>query len=517
MPRRTNSPRSTAASTTRPRPTSAFPCHRNPSRGRRADITSRRSGQFREFLNGPIYWHPNAGAHPVVNHFFAAWQRNGWEAGPLGYPTTDEIVNPDGLGRRQEFQNTAAIYWRLNEAYAIRGAIRDKWNTVNAEQPGSLLGYPTSDEIVLPDGQGRMNRFERGVLYWHPTHQAHPVSGAILDQWSLAGYERSRFGYPTGDPANQGTVAAEQQFQNDKIYAPNMSVPLGASGVNLTLGVPTAAALSAGPVPDGVILSGQDFSLTFQRNSLGNINVDYFRTTAQAPAQFKMIAGLPAGYSINIANNSAEVRSSNGTVIGRVTFPLTFGGNGLEVSTNTNVSGNELTVDLGTSSSYPHRSFLRATNVPYPAPEAYENLSDEERQVCRDDLPECYNTRNSGDDAKSVSYREYPNYKTIGEQDNRVDAVRHCAWLAYMTQRADADFASRMGNAHERAYYNEPLASAMDEYNNQTGIAVGLREEGSDTGIEITCRQYGRNARQVNTVPEVGENVNKNDLVFIHE
>ncbi|MFI8977478.1 LGFP repeat-containing protein [Nocardia asteroides] len=77
------------------------------------------------FTNGPIYWAPWAGAHPVVNHFFAAWQRQGWEGGVLGYPTTDEIVNPDGVGRRQEFDG-GAIYWRLNEAYAIGGAIRDK-------------------------------------------------------------------------------------------------------------------------------------------------------------------------------------------------------------------------------------------------------------------------------------------------------------------------------------------------------------------------------------------------------
>ena len=176
-------------------------------------------GRRQTFQNGPIYWSAASGAHPVVNHFFAAWQRNGWEAGPLGYPTTDEIVNPDNFGRRQEFQNTAAIYWNANEAYAVRGAIRDKWNTVNAERPGSLLGYPISDEIVVAGG-GRMNRFERGVLYWHPTFGAHPVTGAILDQWTAAGYEQSSFGYPTADQADVSGVALEQQFQNGKLYSP---------------------------------------------------------------------------------------------------------------------------------------------------------------------------------------------------------------------------------------------------------------------------------------------------------
>ena len=473
-------------------------------------------GKRTVFQNGPIYWSPQGGAHPVVNHFFACWQRNGWEAGPLGYPTSDEIVNPDQfapIGRRQYFQG-GTIYWKLNEAYYVTGAIRDKWGENGWEQ--GRLGYPTSDEIKLPDGQGRMNRFDNGVIYWSPSTGAHPVYGSILDQWARAGYERSRFGYPTGDP-NEGPLATEQQFQGDKIYAPGMSIPISATGENLTLGVPTAAVLGAGSVPNGVMLNGEGYSLTFQRSSLGDISVDYLRTTAQAPAQFKLIVGMPAGYSMVLANNCVEVRTSSGIVVGRIVLPLTFGGNGAEVSTNTSFAGNELTVNLGTSSSYPHRSFLHAANVPYPAPEAYENLSKEERLVCRTNLRECWNTRFAGDDAVSVSRREYPNWETIGEQDNRVDAVRHCAWLGYMTQRADADFATRMGNAHEWAYANEPLASAMDKYNNQTGIAVGLREEGSATGVEVVSREYGRAARQVNAVSEVGENVNENDLVFIHE
>ncbi|MDV6271305.1 LGFP repeat-containing protein [Rhodococcus globerulus] len=73
-----------------------------------------------------------------------------------------------------------AIYVSIPNAIgsAVGGAIRDKWNTVGAETQGSLLGYPVSDEIVLPDGHGRMNRFERGVIYWHPTFGAHPCDSA---------------------------------------------------------------------------------------------------------------------------------------------------------------------------------------------------------------------------------------------------------------------------------------------------------------------------------------------------
>ncbi|WP_052280503.1 YiiX/YebB-like N1pC/P60 family cysteine hydrolase [Nocardia vulneris] len=175
-------------------------------------------GKRSTFQNGPIYWSPAGGAHPVVNHFFAAWQRNGWEGGPLGYPTSDEAVNPDGVGRRQYFQG-GTIYWKLNEAYYVAGAIRDKWGETGWE--GGWLGYPSTDETVLPDGQGRMNRFQSGVIYWSPSTGAHPVGGSILDKWAKAGYERSTFGYPTGDQTSRdNNVTVEQQFQGGLLTAP---------------------------------------------------------------------------------------------------------------------------------------------------------------------------------------------------------------------------------------------------------------------------------------------------------
>ena len=80
-------------------------------------------------------------------------------------------MHADAVGRHQEFQN-GAIYVAFQNAIgsAIRnGPLRDKWNSVGAETPGSLLGYPIQDQIGLPDGQGQMDRFERGVIYWHPS------------------------------------------------------------------------------------------------------------------------------------------------------------------------------------------------------------------------------------------------------------------------------------------------------------------------------------------------------------
>ncbi|MFC8383755.1 hypothetical protein [Nocardia sp. NPDC057272] len=153
-------------------------------------------GRRNTFTNGPIYWSPWGGAHPVVNHFFAAWQRNGWEGGALGYPTSDEYVNPDGVGRRQEFQH-AGIYWRLNEAYAIGGALRGRWNDTGAE--AGPLGYPTSDELAVNRDSGRYNNFENGTITWSGPMGTRILFGAIRDRWAEVGREDGALGLPLTD------------------------------------------------------------------------------------------------------------------------------------------------------------------------------------------------------------------------------------------------------------------------------------------------------------------------------
>lgn len=65
-----------------------------------------------------------------------------------------------------------------------------------------------------------MNRFERGVLYWHPSHGAHPVVSGILDQWTASGYETGAYGYPTADEVTLQDIARQQQFQNGILYSP---------------------------------------------------------------------------------------------------------------------------------------------------------------------------------------------------------------------------------------------------------------------------------------------------------
>ncbi|WP_408929900.1 LGFP repeat-containing protein [Corynebacterium axilliensis] len=173
-------------------------------------------GKRSEFVNGYIYWHPKTGAHTVSLPVSLVWERHGWEKGFLGYPTTSDI--PQGNAwYKQDFQG-GHVYTHnfLPPSQAsIQGAIYDKWQSMGAQN--SELGYPISDELTTPDGIGRYNVFEHGMIYWTPQHGAHPVSGTFLVQYAEKGFEKGPLGYPTGDPVAQDSFWKEQAFVGGKL------------------------------------------------------------------------------------------------------------------------------------------------------------------------------------------------------------------------------------------------------------------------------------------------------------
>lgn len=115
----------------------------------------------------------------------------------LGGPLTSELPTKDGVGRYNVFER-GSIYWSPETgAHAVVGAIRDKWKEHNWEI--GLLGYPTTDELKTPDGVGRYNVFKGGSIYWTPKTGAHEVHGKIRDAWAKAGWETGPLGYPTSD------------------------------------------------------------------------------------------------------------------------------------------------------------------------------------------------------------------------------------------------------------------------------------------------------------------------------
>lgn len=183
------------------------------------DPVSKVDGSIWTFANGScICYDPKThDAFEIHGAIYAKWLSLGglqW-----GIPCSDELPTPDGVGRFNHFNgNSASIYWTPDTgAAAIFGAIRAKWAAIGWE--ASVLGYPVTDELTTPDGVGRYNHFNHGgSIYWTPETGACVVLGAIRQKWESLGWETSHLGYPTSDEVDFPEGGRANDFQHGGIY-----------------------------------------------------------------------------------------------------------------------------------------------------------------------------------------------------------------------------------------------------------------------------------------------------------
>ncbi|MGP4018475.1 LGFP repeat-containing protein [Saccharopolyspora sp. 5N708] len=158
--------------------------------------------------NASIYWTQPSGPNAVRGAIRDKWAASGWERGPLGYPITDELAAPDGVGRYNQFNGDgrfpAGIAWSPQTgAHSMQGVIAQRY--IELSGPGGVLGYPTTDEQTTADGIGRYNHFTGAggaSIYWTPWAGAHEVYGGIRARWAQLGWERSYLGYPVTGESN---------------------------------------------------------------------------------------------------------------------------------------------------------------------------------------------------------------------------------------------------------------------------------------------------------------------------
>ncbi|HEX3479660.1 MAG TPA: hypothetical protein VHT91_31770 [Kofleriaceae bacterium] len=195
----------------------------------------------------------------------------------LGLPLGDE--QPIVGGRLQTF-DSGDIWWSPGTgAHEIHGDIRNCFMKLGGMGSQGFLGWPLTDEMGAPDGIGRANRFQGGAIYWTPTTGAHAVHGAILDRWSALGFERSYLGYPIADEADwivPGTTAPggrQSTFQRGQIVWTPQN---GTFDVPETYTPPTAPVVT----PAGTALGG---SVTFTLRSNGTYAIQYYMEDSGLP------------------------------------------------------------------------------------------------------------------------------------------------------------------------------------------------------------------------------------------
>ena len=169
------------------------------------------------YKGGSIYCSAAGGAHAIGGGIGTKWFSLQAQQGLLGYPLTDELTTPDGVGRYNHFEH-GSIYWTpATGVHEVHGSIREKWSSLGWEK--SFLGCPITDETTTPDGIGRYNHFQQGSIYWTPSTGGHEVHGTIREKWSSLGWEKGFLGYPTTDEISTGSLGGRySDFQGGSIY-----------------------------------------------------------------------------------------------------------------------------------------------------------------------------------------------------------------------------------------------------------------------------------------------------------
>jgi hypothetical protein len=176
-------------------------------------------GRFVHFENASIYWTPELGAWTIHGGIYAKWEALGYETSFLGYPVADEATTADGAGRYSRFQYGSIYYSPAagGASASIHGNILNHWIELGAE--GGILGYPTQDEQGAPDGKGRFQAFDHGVIYWTADTGAYEVHGSILAAWAIEKWETGLLGYPTSDEHDDGADGRVSSFQGADLLA----------------------------------------------------------------------------------------------------------------------------------------------------------------------------------------------------------------------------------------------------------------------------------------------------------
>ncbi|OZE95183.1 hypothetical protein CH302_19250 [Rhodococcus sp. 15-2388-1-1a] len=119
-------------------------------------------GRYAQYENGYIYWTAETGARPVPKHLFETYSELGWETGVLGYPIAFHTVLPDGDVQAYE---KGVLYRRNGQpGFVVTGLIGERWKRSGFET--GPFGWPTSNEVVF-DG-GAYQDFEHGRIFWNP-------------------------------------------------------------------------------------------------------------------------------------------------------------------------------------------------------------------------------------------------------------------------------------------------------------------------------------------------------------
>lgn len=157
-----------------------------------------------QHFEGGSWYSSDTQGHFVSAAFMGAYAAQGWERGYLGFPTTDRFCGLRDGACGQHFQG-GSIYSSPAGVFAVPASFTIPWGTAGWE--AGALGFPTSPIFCGLRNGGCGQHFQGGSIYSRapadsprtsPNRVSFPVTQPFLGAWAVQGWENGRLGYPTG-------------------------------------------------------------------------------------------------------------------------------------------------------------------------------------------------------------------------------------------------------------------------------------------------------------------------------
>ncbi|MDQ4503240.1 GH25 family lysozyme [Sinomonas sp. ASV322] len=176
-------------------------------------------GTYQNYQNGAIIWSQATGAQVSPNGpLRTAWAQTGYETGVMGYPTSGVTCTLTNGGCYQGFQNGAIVWSQATGAQlSPNGPIRTAWAQTGFD--AGPLGYPTTGIVGGLINGGTYQNYQNGAIIWSQATGAQvSPNGPIRNYWASTGYETGRYGYPMGGQVCNGAKTnCSQAFQRGTI------------------------------------------------------------------------------------------------------------------------------------------------------------------------------------------------------------------------------------------------------------------------------------------------------------
>ena len=174
---------------------------------------------YQEYQNGVIVGNDKYGYHLSMGETRKVWEKNDFEFGKLGFPTSDiKFSNNSKEGLYyQEYQNGVIVGNDKYGYHVSMGEIRKVWEKYGFET--GILGFPTSGIIHnfnSPEGIF-YQEYQNGVIVGNDKYGYHLSMGETRKVWEKNDFEFGKLGFPTSDIKRDGKTEY-QIYQHGTIY-----------------------------------------------------------------------------------------------------------------------------------------------------------------------------------------------------------------------------------------------------------------------------------------------------------